>query len=96
MEDLKLHTVSSSMAPCSGLLPAIWATPMPVSRTRKYISQTNDWRYCHDWMQQPPTCESWEGFRTKPFEWFKEVEAGKETNPFDSSVPVKPYRPSKA
>ena len=44
----------------------------------KYISQTNDWRYCHDWMQQPPTRKSWDGFRTKPFEWFKEVEAGKE------------------
>ena len=59
----------------------------------KYISQTNDWRYCHDWMQQPPTRKSWDGFRTKPFEWFKEVEDGKETNPFDPSKPVKPYRP---
>ena len=61
----------------------------------KYISQTNDWRYCHDWMQQPPTRESWAGFRTKPFEWFKEVEAGKDTNPFDPAIPVKPYRPTK-
>ena len=58
--------------------------------------KTNDWRYCHDWMQQPPTRESWAGFRTKPIEWFKEVEAGREVNPFDPKRPVKPYRPEPA
>lgn len=38
---------------------------------------------------------SWAGFRTKPFEWFKEVEAGKEVNPFDPNKKVSPYRPEK-
>ena len=38
----------------------------------------------------------WAGFRTKPIEWFKEVEAGREVNPFDPKRPVKPYRPEPA
>ena len=47
-------------------------------------------------MQQPPTRESWDGFRTKPFEWFKKVEAGEEENKYDPSIPVEPYRPKPA
>ena len=35
-------------------------------------------------------------FRTKPFEWFKKVEAGEEVNKYDPSIPVKPYRPKPA
>ena len=59
-------------------------------------SDPNDWRYTYPWMQQPPTRESWEGFRTKPFEWFKKVEAGEEVNRYDPSIPVEPYRPKPA
>ena len=62
----------------------------------KYISLTNDWRYTYDWMQQPPTRESWAGFRTKPLEWFKKVQAGEEKNPYDPSKKVTPYRPEPA
>ena len=96
VEDLKLHTVSEQYGSLLRIAAGDMGDTHAGQQDEKYISQTNDWRYCHDWMQQPPTCESWDGFRTKPFEWFKEVEAGKETNPFDPSIPVKPYRPKKA
>ena len=96
MEDLKLHTVSEQYGSLLRIAAGEMGDTNAGQQDEKYISQTNDWRYCHDWMQQVPTRESWKGFRTKPFEWFKEVEAGKEVNPFDPTNPVKPYRPGKA
>ena len=93
VEDLKLHTVSEQYGSLLRIAAGDMGDTHAGQQDEKYISQTNDWRYCHDWMQQPPTRKSWDGFRTKPFEWFKEVEDGKETNPFDPSKPVKPYRP---
>ena len=95
VEDLKLHTVSEQYGSLLRIAAGEMGDTNAGQQDEKYISQTNDWRYCHDWMQQPPTRESWAGFRTKPFEWFKEVEAGKDTNPFDPAIPVKPYRPTK-
>ena len=96
VEDLKLHTVSEQYGSLLRIAAGELGDTNAGQQDEKYISQTNDWRYCHDWMQQPPTCESWAGFRTKPFEWFKEVAEGKEVNPFDASKPVSPYRPKKA
>ena len=72
-----------------------WEIPNAGQQDEKYIIQTNDWRYQNDWMQQPPTRESWAGFRTKPFEWFKEVEAGNAVNPFELKE-IEPYRPDPA
>ena len=46
-------------------------------------------------MQQIPTRESWQGFRTKPFEWFKDVADGKAVNPYALNENLKPYRPKK-
>ena len=95
VEDLKLHTVSEQYGSLLRIAAGDLGDEHSAQQDEKYISQTNDWRYCHDWMQQPPTRESWAGFRTKPFEWFKEVEAGKEVNPFDPNKKVSPYRPEK-
>ena len=95
VDDLKLHTVSEQYGSLLRIAAGEMGDTHAGQQDEKYISQTNDWRYCHDWMQQPPTRESWAGFRTKPFEWFKEVEAGKEVNPFDPNKKVSPYRPEK-
>ena len=96
VEDLKLHTVSEQYGSLLRIAAGELGDTNAGQQDEKYISQTNDWRYCHDWMQQPPSRESWAGFRTKPFEWFKEVEAGKEVNPFDPNKKVTPYRPGKS
>lgn len=95
VEDLKLHTVSEQYASLLRVAAGDMGDANAAQQDEKYISLTNDWRYAHDWMQQPPTRESWGGFRTKPSEWFKEVEADKETNPFDANKKVTPYRPKK-
>jgi len=96
VEDLKLHTVSEQYGSLLRIAAGEMGDTNAGQQDEKYISQTNDWRYCHDWMQQPPTRESWEGFRTKPFEWFKEVQAGREVNPFDPYRPRQVYRPKPA
>ena len=93
VDDLKLHTVSEQYGSLLRIAAGEMGDTHAGQQDEKYISQTNDWRYCHDWMQQPPTRESWAGFRTKPFEWFKEVEAGKEVNPFDPNKKVSPLSP---
>ena len=95
VEDLKLHTVSEQYGSLLSIFGGTMGDVHDGQQDEKYISQTNDWRYCHDWMQQPPTRESWDGFLTKPFEWFKKVEAGEEVNPF-ASKPCEPYRPKPA
>lgn len=94
MEDLKLHTVSEQYGSLLRIAAGEMGDTNAGQQDEKYISQTNDWRYQNDWMQQPPTRASWEGFRTKPFEWFKEVEAGNEVNPFELKH-IEPYRPKK-
>ena len=96
VQDLKLHTVSEQYGSLLRIAAGDMGDQNAAQQDEKYISLTNDWRYCHDWMQQPPTRVSWAGFRTKPIEWFKEVEAGREHNPFDpKSKTVTPYRPTK-
>ncbi|NCB64239.1 MAG: enoyl-CoA hydratase/isomerase family protein, partial [Clostridia bacterium] len=96
VEDLKLHTVSEQYGSLLRIAAGDMGDQNSAQQDEKYISRTNDWRYTYDHMQQPPTCESWEGFRKLPLEWFKKVEAGEEKNPYDPTKPVKPYRPVKA
>jgi hypothetical protein len=94
VEDLKLHTVSEQYASLLRIAAGDMGDNQSAQQDEKYISATNDWRYQNDWMQQPPTRASWDGFRTKPIEWFREVESGKAVNPFEPK-PIKPYRPKK-
>ena len=94
VDDLKLHTVSEQYGSLLRIAAGEMGDTNAGQQDEKYISQTNDWRYQNDWMQQPPTRESWAGFRTKPFEWFKEVEAGNAVNPFELKT-IEPYRPKK-
>ncbi len=95
MEDLKLHTVSEQYGSLLRIAAGEMGDVKSGQQDEKYISQTNDWRYTYPWMQQPPTHEVWEGFRTMPFPWFKKVEAGEEVNKF-APHPVDPYRPKSA
>jgi hypothetical protein len=95
VEDLKLHTTSEQYASLLRVAAGDLGDAQSGQQDEKYISRINDWRYCHDFMQQPPSRQTWEGFRTKPFEWAKKVEAGEETNPF-TPKPTKPYRPKPA
>lgn len=94
VEDLKLHTVSEQYASLLRVAAGEMGDTNAAQQDEKYISQTNDWRYCHDLMQQPATRESWEAFRKEPFKWFKEVEAGNAVNPF-APTHKEPYRPVK-
>ena len=57
VEDLKLHTVSEQYGSLLRIAAGDMGDTNAGQQDEKYISQTNDWRYCHDWMQQPPTCE---------------------------------------
>lgn len=66
VDDLKLHTVSEQYGSLLRIAAGEMGDTHAGQQDEKYISQTNDWRYCHDWMQQPPTRESWAGFRTSP------------------------------
>ena len=92
VEDLKLHTVSEQYASLLRVAAGDLGDNRSSQQDEKYISLTNDWRYCHDDMQQPPSREVWETFRSAPFEWFKKVDAGEEENPF-AVKPTEPYRP---
>ena len=95
MEDLKLHTTSEQYGSLLRVADGTLGDQNSGQQDEKYISRTNDWRYTHPWMQQPPTRYTWEVFRTEPIEWFKKVEAGEAVNPHEPK-PTDPYRPKKA
>ena len=95
VEDLKLHTVSEQYASLLRIAAGDMGDRNSAQQDEKYISVTNDWRYAHDHMQQPPTRQVWEDFRKKPIEWFDKVQSGEEVNPY-APKDGKPYRPKKA
>ena len=96
MDDLKLHTVSEQYGSLLRVAAGDMGDTNSAQQDEKYISLTNDWRYQNPWMQQPPTRESWKGFRTMPFDWFKDVAEGKAVNPYALNDELKLYRPKKA
>ena len=95
MEDLKLHTVSEQY----GSLLRIAANEMgdvnAGQQDEKYIARTNYWRYTFPAMQGPMNEDTWNAFRTEPFKWLEEVDAGKADSPHFYKG-QKPYRPDEA
>ncbi len=92
VEDLKLHTVSEQY----GSLLRIAANEMgdvnAGQQDEKYIARTNYWRYTFPAMQGPMNEDTWNAFRTEPFKWLEEVDAGTAVNPY-AYQGKKPYRP---
>ena len=95
VDDLKLHTVSEQYGSLLRIAAGDLGDENSGQQDEKYISRTNDWRYTFPYMQQPQNCETWEMFRTEPFEWFKKVEAGEAENPYGAKTAT-PYRPKPA
>ena len=95
VEDLKLHTVSEQY----GSLLRIAANEMgdvnAGQQDEKYIARTNYWRYTFPAMQGPMNEDTWNAFRTEPFKWLEEVDAGKADSPHFYKG-KKPYRPDTA
>jgi hypothetical protein len=92
VEDLKLHTVSEQY----GSLLRIAANEMgdvnAGQQDEKYIARTNYWRYTFPAMQQPQNSKTWDAYRTEPFKWLDQVDAGTAVNPHARDS-VTPYRP---
>ena len=92
VEDLKLHTVSEQY----GSLLRIAANEMgdvnAGQQDEKYIARTNYWRYTFPAMQGPMNEDTWNAFRTEPFKWLEEVDAGTAVNPYEYHGKP-PYRP---
>ena len=95
VEDLKLHTVSEQY----GSLLRIAANEMgdvnAGQQDEKYIARTNYWRYTFPAMRGPMNEDTWNAFRTEPFRWLEEVDAGKADSPHFYKG-QKPYRPEPA
>ena len=96
VEDLKLHTVSEQYGSLLRVAAGDLGDEHSAQQDEKYISRVNDYRYATKDMQEPMTAEHWAGMANRAADWFKKVEAGEIENPFDTSKPVKPYRPAPA
>ena len=96
VEDLKLHTVSEQYGSLLRIAEGTLGDENSAQQDEKYISRVNDYRYATRDMEAPQTLESWANMAKNAGEWFKEVEAGKEVNPFDPNKKVTPYRPGKS
>ena len=93
---LKLHTVSEQYGSLLRIAAGDLGDEHSAQQDEKYISRVNDYRYATTDMQEPMTAEHWAGMANRAADWFKKVEAGEIENPFDTSKPVKPYRPAPA
>ena len=58
----------------------------------KYIARTNYWRYTFPAMRGPMNEDTWNAFRTEPFKWLEEVDAGRADSPHFYKG-EKPFRP---
>ena len=89
---MKLHTVSEQYGSLLRIAANELGDVNSGQQDEKYIARTNYWRYTFPAMQGPMNEETWAAYRTEPFTWLEEVDAGRADSPHFYKG-QKPYRP---